>query len=366
MLVEADFLAVCEECESRVYLDEIRGEYVCSACGLVQSPVLLDDTKPFDKESRPYASGQRFSWRDSSGKLIDPATVARYRIVTTRVVEGSEVRRKSEIHIRIHSAIARLGYPVDIATRAEFIFNNIRKKFRTNHDYLISASIYTSARDLGIHIDIRKLAEQFFKIETTRDFITAKRKLFQYYKKICKAMDIHPNLLQPSNYIPSLASKLTAIGITKQIEERAYAYIGNAQIPNVSAKGIATAALYISALYFNMRLSIKEVAEIVSMSTLTLRKYAELLSLEVDEPWAKVETVEFADIESFLKDASREETAVIGKLLSENPGASLFICAAEKCPTYHVHAKAVESGSAASCNIESLKKRMRMEISYGL
>ncbi len=362
----ADFLEVCEECDSRVYLDEVRGEYTCSDCGLVQTPVLLDDSKPFDKQGRPYASGQRFSWRDAGGKPVDPATVARYRIVTTRVVEGSEVRRKSEIHIRIHSAVARLGYPVAIADRAEFIFSSVRKKFRTNHDYLISASIYTAARILNMHVDIRSLAEQFFKIETTRDFITAKRKLLQYYKKICRASNLHPTLLQPANYIPSLASKLRVIGIESQIEEKAYEYVRDALIPNVSAKGIATAALYISALYFNMRLSIKEVAEIVSMSTLTLRKYAELLSLKINEPWAKIEPVESKDVETFLKKASKDEAVVIGKLLNETPGTGLYVCSSEECQSHQIHGESSGSGSAASCNIEALKKRLRTTISYGI
>ena len=353
-------LVNCEECGKPVHQDELRGEWVCDVCGLVQDALMLDTRPPKDQPQTGGHSRARFSSRDSSGKRISAQTLRRLRFVDKRIAATTGDRKKVEIYARIHGAVSTLGYDADLADRAEVIFHKIRKELRTNHSYLMSASIYVAARERGSHVDLKLLLGQFYDVSTHVGFVDAKKKLFRYYKRARKMLDIIPAPVEPKDFVPILSSQLRDVigGQHGPIEEKAYTYLRNVEgkILNSSPRGVAAAAIFLSALYHNMRLSTKEVADSAGMSALTLRKYAAMLVLYIPEPWAGIVRISRSEIKT--GNISGEDMGAIMKLLKAG-AKGVFHCSSPGCGDkqrgYHPSEE-----RAAVCNIDGLRQGLRL------
>ncbi len=351
-------LILCEECGKPVYQDESRGEWVCEVCGLVQDALVLDTRPPKDQPQTGGHSQVRFSSRDSHGKLISPLTLRRLRFVDKRVTATTGDRKKVEIYSRIHGAVSTLGYDKDLATRAEVIFHKIRKELRTNHRYLMSAAIYVAARERGSHVDLKLLLGQFYDVSTHQGFVDAKKKLFRYYKRARTMLEIVPAPVEPKGFVPILGSQLRIDigGSYGLIEEHAYFYLRcvEGKIINSSPRGVAAAALFISALFHNMRLSTKEVADSAGMSALTLRKYASMLSPHIPEDWAGVTHLSESEVKS--GSLSEEDIETVMKLLKAG-AKGIFHCSSAACTEGRYHPS---KERASVCNLDGLRQTVRL------
>ena len=245
-----------------------------------------------------------------------------------------------------------------MASRAEVIFHKIRRELRTNHSYLMSAAIYVAARERGSHVDLKLLLGQFYDVSTHQGFVDAKKKLFRYYKRARKMLEIVPAPVESKGFIPILSSQLRdAIGGQHgPIEEKAYVYLRevDGRILNSSPRGVAAAALFLSALYHNMRLSTKEVADSAGMSALTLRKYAAMLVIYILEPWAGIVQISRSEIRAGGFDV--EDMGAIMKLIKAG-AKGVFRCSSTGCTERGFHPS---EERAAVCNIDGLRQGLRL------
>jgi transcription initiation factor TFIIB len=359
-------LIKCEECGGLVYQDEKRGEWTCEDCGLVQDKMLLDTRPPRDSGQTGGISKVRFSSRDSSGRLVNPQQLRRLRFVDKRVAATTGDRKKAEVYSKIHGAVSTLGYDKDLAIRAEVIFHKIRKELRTNHSYLMSAAIYVAARERGTHVDLKALLGQFYEVQSHAGLVDAKKKLFRYYKRARKMLGVIPAPVDSQGFVPILSSQLRSIigGQHGLIEEHAFFYLRcvDGKIFNASPRGVAAAAVFVSALFHNMRLSTKEVADSAGMSALTLRKYAAMLVPFIPEEWAGVVKLPKSEIELALKagDIAVEDMETIWSLLKEE-GKYVYRCSSIGCGERGYHPS---KERASVCNLDGLRQGMRVKTGY--
>ncbi len=193
-MADAEYFEIISKCEHEPILDDVKGEYICSKCGLVldklyvSSVYMMDDSSNGgSKNSARYvALGDRLNMVDGLGSYIDYQHASSFKDIMGKKLKAERqalFRRlkyqynlrtkieKNETDYRIFNilnrVISKLGLSNNVRDRAAYYYKQILKSVNkdefTNHVILIALCIFISIREHNKNapITVQELAQIF-------------------------------------------------------------------------------------------------------------------------------------------------------------------------------------------------------------
>ena len=292
-------IKVCPECGSTNFVqDYVRGELVCSNCGLVITEQIVDNRaewRAFDKSQNDKRSrvGMPLTYTIHDKGL---STLIDYR---NKDAKGKEIKgkqreqlyrlRKWHRRLRITDATQRnlafalseidrmasqLGLPKNVRERASIFYRKIvdMKLIRgRSMESVAAASLYAACRISNIPRTLPEIASvsKVNKKDTAR-----------IYRFMVRQLNIKITPTSPIEFVSRLSSKLN---IPTDVEVLAIEIIKKARKRGLTSgrgpTGIAAAALYIASILKNNQLTQKKIAETAQVTEVTVRnRYKELVN----------------------------------------------------------------------------------------
>lgn len=277
----------CPQCGSNVLIhDEGHGEIVCSNCGLVISHKILD--RILERKHYSFTLDDRKRVGDPLTFLIhdmglstttlnrDLDSYSISRIVRKNIV-GSGDRSLIKTLSAIHSLSSRLHLPESVEENAALIVRCLWKKglkLSRNYKGIAAASLYVSSKMFSIPRNIKEF--------TTNSGISRKT-FWDSYKKIIRYIGIKKG----SRIIDIMISRIVnQSNIRGEVEYLANKIIEMARDMNLvdgrKPDGLAAAAVYLAAKKLGYRVNQRKLAEIASISLVTLRSRCKELKNIID------------------------------------------------------------------------------------
>ncbi|MBD3228052.1 MAG: hypothetical protein GF329_07670 [Candidatus Lokiarchaeota archaeon] len=189
-----EYSKVITECEHSPILDEIRGEYICSKCGLVIKKQFVspsyqmteNNSKDFNSNKHYVALGKRLNMVDGLGSFIDyqykskfndssgKTLPAKKQILYKRLkyfydLRSRYINQETDYNVfnLLNRVTAKLKLSDNIRDRAAYFYNKITSEVSkdeiTNHIILIAMCIFVAIREYkhNAPITIQELASIF-------------------------------------------------------------------------------------------------------------------------------------------------------------------------------------------------------------
>ncbi|TFF88765.1 MAG: transcription initiation factor IIB family protein [Promethearchaeota archaeon] len=234
-----EYSKIMTECEHSPILDEIRGEYICSKCGLVikkqyVSPSYqMNETTSNDfKNNKHYvALGKRLNmvdglgsfidyqykskFNDSSGKVLSPKKQVLYkRLKYFYDIRSRYVNQETDYNVfnLLNRVTAKLKLSDNIRDRAAYFYNKITTEVSkddiTNHIILIAMCIFVAIREYkhNAPVTIQELANIFEDIGhrvSPRTILREIQKVSPYVGNL-----LNPQTRKSEDYINRIISKI--------------------------------------------------------------------------------------------------------------------------------------------------------------
>ena len=299
---------VCVSCgETSFTEDHVRGEHICTSCGLVVSERTTDrgpEWRAFTTEERNARArtgapmsltmadrglSTMIDWRnrDASGRALTSTTrAAIYRMRKWHIrsrLHGSQHRNLGIAMSELERLSSQLGVPRDVRETSALIYRkSLTKKLIRGRsiESVVAASIYLACR---IHRIPRRLDE--VASETNVD----RKQIGHAVRLVVSQINVVVPLASAKDLIPRLSSDLLLEGrtvrkATEIIKEAKEKYVTIGKDPG----GIAGAALYIAGIVEKDRRTQREIAKVSRVTEVTIRnRYKELvrvlgISIDVD------------------------------------------------------------------------------------
>ncbi|MFW9805198.1 MAG: transcription initiation factor IIB [Candidatus Thorarchaeota archaeon] len=289
---------VCINCGGTSFTEDyVRGENICTSCGLVLSEHTADkgpEWRAFTTEERNARArtgapmtltiadrglSTLIDWRnkDASGKALTSTTrAAIYRMRKWHIrskVHSSQHRNLSIAMSEMERLSSQLGVPRDVRETAALMYRKALAKRLVRGrsiESVVAASVYLACR---IHRIPRRLDEIVTKTNSER------KKIGHAVRLIVSQVNIDVPLASAKDLIPRLSADLLLEGrtVTKATE-----IIKNAEDRFVTIGkdpgGIAGAALYIAGIIEEDRRTQREIANVSRVTEVTIRnRYKELV-----------------------------------------------------------------------------------------
>ena len=289
---------VCINCGGTSFTrDYVRGENICTSCGLVLSERTTDrgpEWRAFTTEERNARArtgapmtltiadrglSTLIDWRDkdASGRTLTSTTrAAIYRMrkwhIRTRL-HNSQHRNLGIAMSEMERLSSQLGIPRDVRETAALMYRKaLTKKLVRGRsiESVVAASVYLACR---IHRIPRRLDE------ITKETSVDRKKIGHAVRLIVSRVNIDVPLASAKDLIPRLSSDLLLEGRTVK---KATEIIKNAEDRFVTIGkdpgGIAGAALYIAGIIEEDRRTQREIANVSRVTEVTIRnRYKELV-----------------------------------------------------------------------------------------
>jgi transcription initiation factor TFIIB len=300
--------SVCVSCgETSFTEDYVRGENICTSCGLVVSERISDrgpEWRAFTTEERNARArtgapmtltiadrglSTTIDWRnkDANGRALTSTTrAAIYRMRKWHIrsrLHSSQHRNLGIAMSEMERLSSQLGIPRDVRETAALMYRKTLAKRLVRGrriESIVAASVYLACR---IHRIPRRLDE--VAAETNVD----RKQIGHSVRSIVSHVNIDVPLASAKDLIPRLSSDLLLEGKTVR---KATEIIRNAEERFVTIGkdpgGIAGAALYIAGIIEKDRRTQREIANVSRVTEVTIRnRYKELvrvlgISISVD------------------------------------------------------------------------------------
>jgi len=299
-------IAGCPDCGNQdVIRDPVRGEVICTRCGLVLDTHVIDqgpEWRAFTSEERDQRCrvgspeditrhdkglSTTIDWRDrdAAGRKLAPNLRAQiYRL------------RKWQIRTRVHSSIDRnlaramseldritsqLSVPRPVEEAAAILYRRTvdRHLIRGRSiEAMIAACIYAGCRLRSVP---RTLEEIAYHSRISR------KELGRCYRLLLRKLDMRVPVSSPTDFIPRFAQ---ALQLSSRVQHRAVEIVDGARSHGITAgkdpTGLAASTLYIAAIQEGERRTQREIASVARVTEVTVRnRYKEMvrvLSLQVE------------------------------------------------------------------------------------
>ncbi|UOY10491.1 transcription initiation factor IIB [Methanonatronarchaeum sp. AMET6-2] len=297
---------VCSECGSnKLSVDHERAELICEKCGLVVNDEFIDtgpEWRAFDSSERDNKSrvgapmtftihdkglSTMIDWRnrDFQGGSISSskrAKLYRMRKWQKRVRVSNAMERNLAFALsELDRMCSQLKLPQSVREDSAVLYRQAIKKnlIRGRSIEGVAASvIYASCRQRDVPRTLDEIAE------VAR---VPRKEIGRTFRFISRELGFKLLPISPKDYIPRFCSELE---LSESVEKVAHELINEAtQKGLVSGRGptgVAASAIYISALKCGEKRTQREVAEIASVTEVTIRnRYKELAEeLNIDIP----------------------------------------------------------------------------------
>jgi transcription initiation factor TFIIB len=302
---QVEHLTKCRECNSRdLENDEARGEISCLDCGLVIEDNVIDQGAEWrvftpeqgDQRSRTGAPSTQLlhdkglstdiDWqnKDYSGRAISNSSRLQYHRMRKwqrrARVTNTHDRNLSQALPEISRIGNNLGMSKNVQQEVAAVYRKSLEKGLTRGrsiDALVAASIY-------LVCNMNKLGRTLDEVSgSTR---VGRKELTRCYKILKKELGIRLRVNHPTDFVAGFCSKL---GLPAATLTKTLSIIESAErlelIDGKSPTGLAAAAIYIAANLTNHIRTQREIADISSVTEVTIRnRYKELakaLNLEL-------------------------------------------------------------------------------------
>jgi len=301
---EIDEETNCPECNSEhIVHDYKRGELVCKACGLVLDDNFIDqgpewrafDAEQSEKRSRSGAPmtvmihdkglSTEIGWgnKDNYGKSVPTKNRAQlYRMRKwqhrTRASDSTE-RNLALALTEINSLSSKIGLHRNVRETAASIYR------RAVHSNLIRGRSVEGVAAAAVYAACRQCNVPRTLDEITRDSRISKKEISRTYRFISRELKLKLIPTSPIAYVSRFCSDLELGG---DVEEKVVEILNEAINKDLTVgkgpTGIAAAAIYMASVLCNQRKTQKEIAEVVSVTEVTIRnRYKELSeNLDID------------------------------------------------------------------------------------
>ncbi|MEM3399475.1 MAG: transcription initiation factor IIB [Candidatus Micrarchaeia archaeon] len=296
----------CPECGGdKLTRDYVRGELICTNCGLVVEEDIADqgpEWRAFDAEQRDTRArgGAPINYMRPNKGLVTEIDKYNRDIRGARISSGKKEQmyrlRKWHKRASIATSMERnlaialselsrmasyLGLAEEIRESAALLYRNCVKKGLVKGrtiEVVVAAVIYIICRKRGVPRTLNEISK-IAGIE--------KKEIGRAYRYIVRELDVDVPLADPTKHIPKFASILRLSG---KAQEEALEILKKASkkglISGRGPTGLAAAAIYIASVMTGERRTQKEVARAAGVTEVTIRnRYRELkkaLNLDVD------------------------------------------------------------------------------------
>lgn len=281
----------CPECGSgHLVRDYRRGEIVCDACGLIVSPVLIDDGPEWtafsmeenqraSRTGAPYnrASGAtglttviRLSSKDARGNTIPLGERHKFHRMRTLQYHSSHSRpgeRSLPETIRtLERVSAIMSLPRTVKAEAGFLCRKaLEKRFAQGRsiERIVAAAVYAACR--------------IYKVPRTLDELqkvtgVSKKMIGRTYNALLRTLTLRVPSSRPADYVGRFCSEL---GLSNDVQAQALKILEDLEetdmTMSLSPMGITAAAIYVASLVCEERRPQKIISKVAGVSEVTLR-----------------------------------------------------------------------------------------------
>lgn len=288
----------CPDCGSlQLIEDRNRGELICTQCGTVVEDTLIDDSA----EWRAYSAAERASRartggptsyaihdkglstqiaiedRDAFGSKLSPAQkyqFYRLRKWNTRSrIASSKDRNLTKAMRELDRLSSQLSLPRSVKETGSIIY---RKALEANLirgrsiEEMIAASVYAAARQRHLPRTLDEVADH------SR---ISKKELGRAYRLLLQELKLKIPLADPINYVVRYSAELNLSG---EVARMAKEILNEAKRKRMTQGkdpvSLAAAAIYIAGILNDKALTQQEIADIASVTEVTIRnRYKELV-----------------------------------------------------------------------------------------
>ena len=289
---------VCNSCSSeRVFIDQARGETICSNCGLVLSDRSIDmgpEWRAFtaDEQNSRQRVGGPADWSkfdqglttiigrqnvDAAGRKLTStrrAQIHRLRKWQIRTkVHSSDKRNLAVAMTELHRISSQLSIPYSIRETSAVIYRKaLRKRLTRGRTILgmIAASLYLACR---VHKVPRPLEEVCEHIHITR------KELSLCVRLILRYLNLKVPHASPTDFVHRFGTEL---GLPGEAKKRAMDILQLAKDERLTIgkdpKGMAAAAIYVASILTGNRRTQLEIAKTARVTEVTVRnRYKEMV-----------------------------------------------------------------------------------------
>lgn len=296
---QVEELSFCPECKSKkLSKDAVRAEVVCKDCGLVIDEDLLDygpDWRAYDAEQKnkrshigtpatPLLSDKGLTttigWKDkdSYGHVIpskNRAQIYRLRKWQKRIRAGKNIQRNlSQALITLNQISSSMTLPRNIRETSAMLYRKVLEKDLVRGRSIqgvAAATIYAACRQLKIPRSLDEIAEAS---------AISRKDIGRNYLCIARGLKLKVQPASPTDYISRFSNELKLTGKTQRKALEILRTAEDKKILNGRAPiGIAAAVIYVSSVLCGERRSQKQVADVSSVTEVTIRnRYKELIT----------------------------------------------------------------------------------------
>ncbi|MBU3904599.1 MAG: transcription initiation factor IIB [Nanoarchaeota archaeon] len=284
----------CPECGcTRFHEDEVRGEKVCSKCGLILEDSMVDaspEWRAFDSDQRTkrtragaplthtkHDKGMTTEIGRGRGELfkVTPAKRSQYIRLAKwqkRLVESKD-RNLSFALSELQRLVSFLGLPrpvhEEVAKKYEQAVDRGLVRGRSMES-VIAALLYAVCRELESPRTLEEIAEASG---------VERREIGRTYRYISRELNIRILPAPPQDYIPRFASML---GLSDPVQAKAIRILIDAKKNEATSgkgpTGVAAAALYIASVLLGEKRTQREIADAIGVTEVTIRnRFKELV-----------------------------------------------------------------------------------------
>ncbi|MBD3186113.1 transcription initiation factor IIB [Candidatus Bathyarchaeota archaeon] len=289
---------LCTECQEGYFVvDEVRGEKICSNCGLVVKSKIVDlgpEWRAFDSDQKKkrtrvgapitYTIHDKglstmidFRDRDSFGRKITPkmkAKVYRYRKWQRRIRVSDAMERNLTFALtELDRMASALTLPKNLKERSSKIYRAaVRKHLIRGRSIegVAAASIYAGCRLCKIPRTLSEIAD-VARVD--------KREIHRCYRFISQKLSLNAVPTSPLEYISRFASGLKLSGDCQKTARKILRAADQRGLTSGRGPtGVAAAALYLASVLQNERRTQRDIAKIAKVTEVTVRnRFKELM-----------------------------------------------------------------------------------------
>ena len=287
----------CPNCESKdIITDDIRGEKICSFCGVVVGARLISvgsdwrscRQEEHEKRARTEFSNYRINHdlstfigmenKDALGKNLSPKMQSQFfrmRKWQVRIKsQESKDRNLNKANRELDLLCSKLDMHINLKIKAGELY---KKSFESGVirgypiEHMVAASVYAAAR-------IRRVPRTLDEISNSTQI--TKKRVAQCYRIIIKRMHFKIPLTKPTDFILRLGTELA---FTSDVQQLATEIIREANTKKLTIgkdpSGFAASALYLAGLIKGKKINQSIIAKTAHVTEVTIRhRLKDLLS----------------------------------------------------------------------------------------
>jgi transcription initiation factor TFIIB len=274
--------------------DNLRGEVLCSRCGIVVMDKVEDTTEQRSYTLEDYTSNTRTGVasalsihdkglstiigntdRDASGNFISSqmkSTFNRLRTWDRRSRTNSQERNLRIAFTVLGTAKSKLDISDNVIERAAYLYRKAINKNITRGRTItgtILSALYVSCREANVPRTLQEIADA--------GNISFKN-LSRHYRVFVNALDLQVGSFNPSEFVSKIG---TTVGLSEKAKRDALGILFSVQKMGITdgknPVSLAATAIFLSGILNEEKITQDKIADVSGVSTVTIRNNAKIL-----------------------------------------------------------------------------------------